>query len=131
MNFDPVGRTPQGEYYMKFRKPFNATEKIQLLQRSILVHSFAYYEIDQNIAPDYIYDNNAKQLVELMRRYPEESKRSRYYTYFKDFCSEDENIHYVSGFDLLEKVRKSDQELYRHIDIDATLALRLKDRCYA
>lgn len=131
MNFEPVGRNLKGEMYVKYSRPYNVTEKIQLLQRSILVNSFAYYEIDSNILEDYQYDNNAKQLVELMRQYPEESKRSRYYTYFKDFCSEDENIHYVSGFDLLEKVRKSDPELYRHIDIDATLALRLKDRCYA
>ena len=49
MNFDCVGRKDNGEMYMKFDQPFAPTEKIQLLQRSILVNSFAYYELDSNL----------------------------------------------------------------------------------
>ena len=38
MNFSPVGRDPEtGEMYMKFNHVYTPTEKIQLLQRSILV----------------------------------------------------------------------------------------------
>lgn len=129
MNFHPVGRDPEtGEMYMKFRQPFNVTEKIQLLQRSILVNSFAYYELDSNLLSDFQYDNNAKQLAEFKRDYPDEFKRSRYFEYFKDYCSEDDGAHYTSGFDLLERVRKLDKELYRRIWMDAVWALDLKEK---
>lgn len=128
MNFNPVGINDQGERYMKFHIPFNITEKIQLLQRSILVNSFAYYELDSNLLSDFQYDNNAKQLAEFKRDYPSEFKRSRYFEYFKDYCSEDDNAHYTSGFDLLERVRRADKDLYRRLHIDAAMALDAKQK---
>ena len=128
MNFDPVGIDERGEYYMKFRKPFNYTEKIQLLQRSILVNSFAYYELNGNILTDFQYDANAMQLVELMKKHPEEAKRSRYSEYFYDYCPTEEDAHYTSGFDLLERVCRADKDLYRKLHIDAALALDLKQK---
>lgn len=121
MNFDCVGRDAKGQMYMKFNKPFTPLEKIQLLQRSILVNSFAYYELDSNLLSDFQYDANCRQLEDLAKEHPDEFKRSRYYLYFNDFYDTDE--HATSGFDLLEKVRKSDNELYRHIHIDAVMAL--------
>lgn len=129
MNFEPVGVDSEGMYYMKYHKPFNIVEQIQLLQRSILVNSFAYYELNENILSDFQYDANAKQLEDIAKKYPDEFKRSRYYTYFHDYCpSGSDTVHYTSGFDLLERVRKADHELYRHIHIDACLALNLKNR---
>ena len=129
MNFNCVGRDSEGKMYMKFdHNPYTPTEKIQLLQRSILVNSFAYYELDSNILSDFQYDDNAKQLAELKKKYPEDFKRSRYHDYFYDYCSEEDGTVNTSGFDLLERVRKNDEELYRHIRIDATLALDLKER---
>lgn len=128
MNFDPVGRKPNGEMYMKFHNPFNIVEKIQLLQRWILVQSFAYYELNENIASDFQYDANAVQLAKLKSEYPDEFKRSRYHLYFHDYCTDVEGAHYTSGFDLLEKVRKNDKDLYRRLHIDAALALDLKQK---
>jgi hypothetical protein len=128
MNFDCVGRKPDGEMYMKFHIPFNPTEKIQLLQRWILVQSFAYYELNENIASDFQYDANAIQLSELKKQYPEEFKRSRYFDYFHDYCSDDDNGHYTSGFDLLERVRKNDEQLYRYLHMDAAMALDQKQK---
>ena len=110
---------------MKFNKPFNPTEKIQLLQRSILVNSFAYYELNENILSDFQYDSNAMQLAELKKEYPEEFERSRYHKYFHDYCQDNET-HYTSGFDLLERVRKKDKQLYRYLHIDAVMALEMK-----
>lgn len=124
MNFNCVGRDSEGKPYMKFHEPFTIVERIQLLQRSILVNSFAYYELNDNILSDFQYDANARQLEELVKQHPDEFKRSRYYTYFNDFYDSDE--HATSGFDLLERVRKNDNELYRHIWIDAAMALDLK-----
>lgn len=128
MNFHPVGRKENGEMYMKFHQPFTVVEKIQLLQRSILVNSFAYYELNENILTDFQYDDNAKQLAELKREYPEEFKRSRYYEYFKDYCSDVDGTVNTSGFDLLERVRKADKDLHRKLWIDAAWALDLKEK---
>ena len=128
MNFDPVGIDARGNYYMKFHIPFNATEKIQLLQRSILVNSFAYYELNENLLSDFQYDANARQLAELKRQYPDEFERSKYYPYFHDYCSEDDNAHYTSGFDLLERVRRKDPKLYRYLHMDAAMASDMKNK---
>lgn len=128
MNFNPVGKNEKGERYMKFHNPFNAVEKIQLLERWILVQSFAYYELDENIASDFTYDANARQLAELKKEYPEEFKRSRYYDIFHDYCSEDDGTHYTSGFDLLMRLKKFDGELYRFVWMDAIRALDQKQK---
>ena len=126
MNFDCVGTNEKGERYMKFHTPFNPTEKIQLLQRWILVQSFAYYDLNENIASDFQYDANAMQLAELKKEYPDEFKRSRYYDIFHDYCQD--GVHYTSGFDLLERVRKSDPDLHRYLHMDAANALEQKRR---
>ena len=126
MNFDPVGTDGQGEYYMKFHHPFSVVEKIQLLQRWILVQSFAYYELNENIVSDFKYDANAKQLERLVVENPEEAKRSRYYDYFYDFFDESEGTHMTSGFDLLERVKRRDKSLYGRIYMDAANAIHLK-----
>ena len=129
MNFSPVGRDPEtGEMYMKFNHVYTPTEKIQLLQRSILVNSFAYYELDCNLLTDFQYDDNAKQLAELKKQYPKEFENSRYHPYFYDYCSEEDNVHYVSGFDLLKRVEKNDKDLYRRIWMDAAWADDLKQK---
>lgn len=126
MNFNCAGRDSEGKPYMKFNTPFTTIDRIQLLQRWILVQSFAYYELNSNIATDFQYDANARLLEELVKQHPDEFKRSRYYTYFHDFY--DAGEHATSGFDLLERVRKNDKELYRHIWIDAAMALDLKSK---
>lgn len=128
MNFDCVGNKTNGEYYMKFNKPFTPLEKIQLLQRSILVNSFCYYELDSNLLTDFQYDTNAKQLEELARAHPDDFRRSRYYEYFHDFCSDDETTHATSGFDLIERVRKHDAGLYRYLRLDSIWALETKEK---
>ena len=125
MDFSCVGTDSKGQYYMKYNKPFSFAERIQLLERSILVNSFAYYILDDNILNDFQYDDNAKELAELKKERPEDFKRSRYYEYFKDYCNDD-NMVYTSGFDLLEKVRKADYDLYSRLHEDASMALRLK-----
>lgn len=127
MNFDCVQPGPGGQL-MLFHQPFTVVEKIQLLQRSILVNSFAYYELNDNLLSDYKYDANCKQLEELAREYPAEYKRSRYYEYMYDFCGDggSNGAHQTTGFDLISRIKKSDKELYNRIWNDAFVALRLK-----
>ena len=104
---------------MKFSQPFTDKEKIELLQRSILVNAYAYYEMDQNILSDRQYDMNALQLEALMNEHPDIFKKSRYYKYFSDFES-------GTGFDLVSKVQKS-KSMRKKIERDASLALKLKE----
>ena len=103
---------------MKFSETFTDKEKIQLLQRSILVNSYAYYELDQNILSDYQYDMNTRQLLELKRANPEAYQKSRYRRYFDNFES-------GTGFDLTSRVRKN-KKLFNDIARDAHLALKQK-----
>lgn len=105
---------------MTFSKPFNDKEKIQLLQRSILVNSYAYYDLNQNILSDYQYDMNTRQLLELKESNPEAYQKSRYHKYFDNFES-------GTGFDLMYRVRGGNKKLFRNIARDAHLALRLKE----
>lgn len=103
---------------MNFSKPFTDKEKIQLLQRSILVNSYAYYELNENILSDYEYDMNTRQLLDLKNSAPDVYQKSRYRKYFDDFES-------GTGFDLTSRLRRN-RELYQKIARDAHLALRLK-----
>lgn len=99
-------------------KPFTDKQKIQLLQRSILVNSYAYYELNENILSDYQYDANTRQLLELKRSSPEAYEKSRYNRYFANFES-------GTGFDLTGKL-KANRKLYDRVALDARLALELK-----
>lgn len=101
---------------------FTDLEKIQLLQRSILVNSYAYYELNENILTDYQYDMNTRQLLQLKKSNPDDYARSRYYKYFDNFES-------GTGFDLTNRIR-SDQELYEKVSTDACLALAIKKGKY-
>ena len=125
MNFNPVGTNERGEYFMKFHQPFSIVERIQLLQRWILVHSFCYYELNENVIDDFKYDANARQLEDLAITYPDEFKMSRYYKYFNDFFSDD-GTHMTSGFDLLRRIESDDKNLYRHIAIDSYMTIDTK-----
>lgn len=59
-------------------------------QRQILVHSYIYYELDNNIIDDPTWSKWASELEDLQRNYPEESAAS---VYAKDF----ENFDHSTG----------------------------------
>lgn len=125
MNFDCVGTDEKGRFYMKMNKPFTIVEKIQLLQRWVLVQSYAYYELDNNIISDFKYDTNVMQLKDMVTKYPEEARRSKYFKYFHDFF-EGEFVN-TSGFNLIQRVKSMDEDLYELLNFDATLALQLQE----
>lgn len=58
-------------------------ELINRRQRQILVHSFLYYQLNENIIDDTTYDAWSKELAELMDL--PESENSIYYEVFKGF----------------------------------------------
>lgn len=102
---------------MVFVNDFGTVEKIELLERSLLVNSYAYYVMNESIMSDFTYDKNSKQLVDFKKWYPEDFKHSQYYPIFHDFEGS-------TGFDLIARVNK-DPELQRKIIRDVYLALYL------
>ena len=68
-------------------------ELINRRQRQILVHSCLYYQFNENLIQDHVYDAWSKELAELIQSNKEEFKESVHYTSFKDYDG-------CSGFDL-------------------------------
>lgn len=92
-------------------KPSNLTtqEYIDFLQRFILVHSYIYYELNNNVISDKFYDMKSKELVQLKNQYPDEWKSSMYYKQFKD------DYNGATGFTLFYDLSKSEQEKIRRV----------------
>lgn len=62
-------------------------ELIRRRRSQILVHSYMYYEMDQNLISDHTFDLWSKELSDLQRNYPEESNNVKFY--LKDFLDFD------------------------------------------
>lgn len=63
----------------------NIEDLIQRRRLQLLIHSCIYYHLNQNIISDKQWDAWAKELVDLQKQYPEESKRVIWYEAFKDW----------------------------------------------
>lgn len=59
-------------------------EYIDFLQRFIILHSYIYYELNDNVISDKDYDARAKELVKYKNEYPDLWKSSEYYKQFGD-----------------------------------------------
>lgn len=59
-------------------KKLQIAEKIQRRRLQLLVHSYIYYELDQNIVSDTVWSRWATELAELQERYPNMSKKIPY-----------------------------------------------------
>lgn len=108
---------------MIFKEEFTTLDRIQLLQRWILVQSYIYYELDSNISSDSNYDANCNQLFALKAEHPDDWKASRYAKIFRKFepgCT--------SGFELVDRVKKADRQLYKDIHVSAKVALFMRDK---
>lgn len=66
-------------------KKLKIAEKIQQRRLQILVHSYIYYELDQNIVSDAKWSAWAKELAELQQKYPNMSKKIPYAEQFVDW----------------------------------------------
>ena len=60
-------------------------EKIKQRRRQMLVHSYLYYELDENIVADSKWSKWAFELAELQKQYPEESNEVEYAELFRDW----------------------------------------------
>ena len=60
-------------------------EKIQQRRYQMLVHSYIYYELNENIISDSLWSKWAMELVELQVKYPNISKQVLYAEDFEDW----------------------------------------------
>lgn len=60
-------------------------EKIRRRRLQIMVTSYMYSELDETYISDEEWDRRAKELAELQKEYPQESKVTVYYEKFKDW----------------------------------------------
>lgn len=105
---------------MTFNDNLTIKNRIELLERSILVNSYAYYELNTNILSDYQYDQNTQLLAEFKQNYPKEFEKSRYYKYFKNFESGTGTGYYLIS------MLDSNRTLREKIKRDAYVASKLK-----
>ena len=90
----------------QFPSFFNLLNKIDFLQRKILVNSVAYYEYDESPLTDSFYDGICRQLVILQEEYNKEGgdfvKDSRFGYAFHDFDGS-------TGFHLYHRLNPRDK----------------------
>lgn len=70
--------------------------KIKRRRLQILVHSIIYYKLDDNVVSDATWNRWSAELMELQKKYPNESKKAPMHEMYKDFDGS-------TGFDLAER----------------------------
>lgn len=77
---------------------------ISFLQRTVLIHSILYYELNTTVISDSEFDLLSKQLLHLQSKAKEEElEKSQYYYVFYDFDG-------TTGFDLWHRLKISDKD---------------------
>ena len=87
----------------------NTLERIDFLQRYIILHSYIYYELNSNIISDKKYDEKSKELVRYKNEYPELWKKSMYYKQFGD------DYNGSTGFTLYHDLDDHQKEIIRSL----------------
>lgn len=89
---------------MKFDNPYiTIKEKIESLQRWIIIQSYLYYETDLELVTDKVYDRNCIELVNLISENQKDFKESMYDHIFYDFDG-------TTGFDLYYRLEGKEKE---------------------
>ena len=83
---------------------------IDFLQRYIIVHSYIYYELNNNYISDKDYDAKAKELAKYRSEYPELWKNSMYYKQFGD------DYNGATGFTLYHDLDDHQKQIIKSIE---------------
>lgn len=101
---------------MKFAEGMTAKEKIEALERYILVHSMLYYHMNESVISDERFDKYARLLARKIEQLGSKKIASTQYGYvFEDFDG-------TTGFDLIDRLNKPDRKRIKQV---ATFVLRL------
>lgn len=84
-------------------------ERIDFLQRFIILHSYIYYELNNNVISDKSYDEKAKKLVRYKNEYPDLWKSSMYYKQFGD------DYNGATGFTLYHDLDEHQKKIIRSL----------------
>lgn len=79
------------------------------MQRFIILHSYIYYELNDNVISDPDYDKRARELVKYKNEYPELWKSSEYYKQFGD------DYNGSTGFTLYYDLDENQQKMIQVI----------------
>lgn len=85
---------------------------IRRRRRQILVHSYIYYQLGDNLIDDSTFDKWGRELQKLQKQYPEEASRVEFHEEFKKYTDSDT----PSGFDLpytMPDIRRKAEQLLR------------------
>lgn len=63
----------------------NIANLIKRRRFQILVHSYIYYRLNDNIISNVVFDRWAEELIELQKKHPDLSKNIELYDFFSDF----------------------------------------------
>ena len=84
-------------------------EKIDFLQRKIIIHSYIYYERGDNVISDSQYDVMCKRLVTYKNEYPDLWVKSEYYKQFGD------DYNGATGFTLYHDLNEKQKQIIKLI----------------
>lgn len=92
-------------------KPEDLTiqDYIDFLQRFIILHSYIYYELNNNYISDMEYDKKSKELVRYKNEYPDLWKNSMYYKQFGD------DYNGATGFTLYHDLDDEQKKIIRSL----------------
>lgn len=90
---------------LKSKNPYlSDITKLSILQRRILVYSIAYYELNETIVPDAVYEKFSRQYIEMAKKVSkEELRKTDYYYVFYDYDGS-------TGFDLMYRLLEEEKQ---------------------
>lgn len=93
---------------IKFPKYFSVIDRINFLQRKVILNSIMYYEYNKSFIPDSYFDEMSHQLVAMQKKYDsidgQSIKKDTKYGYMMfDFDGS-------TGFDLYSKLNIEDEQ---------------------
>lgn len=80
-------------------------DRINYLQRRIIVYSYIYYELNDNVISDKDYDALCRKLVKYKNDYPDLWKGSEYYKQFSD------DYNGATGFNLFHELNDRQKKI--------------------
>lgn len=94
---------------MKFKEGMTSKEKVEALERFILVHSLLYYHMSESLITDSQFDKAARLLVKKIKEYGPKKIASTQYGYvFDDFDGS-------TGFYLIDALNKKDKKRIKQV----------------
>lgn len=94
---------------MELKSNLSLQDYINWLQRFIIVHSYIYYELNNNVISDKEYDDKSKELVKYKNDYPNLWSNSEYFEQFGD------DYTGATGFTLYHDLNEHQKQIIQSI----------------